>query len=187
MTQYTEFSQMPGAGNRIDPGYGPNTGAGRPVHYASMGRQGFGWITFAAIVFLTVGMLNVLDGIVALLRSSYLSNDLPIGDIKAWGWGILILGAVQMILSGAILRGRRWSVFVGIMLSVINLIGQMLFVRTYPVWSLLVIALDVLVIYALAVYGGRGSDASIEAAAAYDVELTAGAAATREPQRAPRT
>lgn len=179
MERYTEYSQMPGGGNRIDPGYGPTTGAGHPIHY-STARQGFGWVAFATIVFMTVGVLNLIDGIVALLRASYLENALPIGDIATWAWVILALGVLQVIVAASIMSGRTWAKWAGIILCAFNLIAQMLYVRTYPVWSLLIIALDVVVIYGLAVYGGRRSEAGT-----YDVELTASAPAARAPQPAP--
>jgi len=182
MERYTEYSQMPGSGNRIDPGYGPTTGSGHQLQVSHV-REGYGWISFATVVFMVVGVLNVIDGIVALLRANYFDNTLPMGDIKQWAWAILILGVLQMIVASSILSGRQWARWTGIFLCSANLIAQMLYVRTYPVWSLLIIALDVLVIYGLAVYGGRPA---AEAEYMAGVELTATAAQAPMSQPAPQ-
>ena len=120
-------------------------------------RKGFGWVTFAAIMILLAGAFNVMDGIVALTRSTFYvaGATYAVGSLQTWGWVVLILGIVQLFAGGAILNGRAWGRWFGIIAAGLNAIGQMLFIPSYPFWSLTIIAVDLLIIYGLAAYGGR--------------------------------
>ncbi len=104
-------------------------------------------------MFTLVGVFNFIDGIVAIANAHYLNSNLVFGDLKSWGWTILILGALQFLLGLAIIAGQTWAAYVGIVLAALDAIGQLLFLRSYPVWSIIIIAVDVFIIYALAVYG----------------------------------
>jgi hypothetical protein len=119
--------------------------------------RGAGWLTFAATMIGLTGTFNVIDGIVALSRSKfYATNAVYVfSDLRTWGWITLIVGAVQVLAAFAILGGASWARWFGIAISALNVIGQLMFVQAYPLWAITVVALDVLVIYALAVYGGR--------------------------------
>lgn len=121
------------------------------------GFRGAGWITFAGVLIILAGVFNFIDGIIALENSHWLHDDLVFGNLTAWGWTILVLGVIQFLVGLAILSGQTWAAFVGILLAGLNAIGQLLYLPTYPVWSIIIIAIDVLVIYGLAVYGGRSA------------------------------
>jgi hypothetical protein len=120
---------------------------------ANLEDRGTGWRTFAGVMFTLVGVFNFIDGIVAIANAHYLNSNLVFGDLKSWGWTILILGALQFLLGLAIIAGQTWAAYVGIVLAALDAIGQLLFLRSYPVWSIIIIAVDVFIIYALAVYG----------------------------------
>ena len=120
-----------------------------------------GWGVFAGVVFVVVGIFNFIDGIVAILHSNYFVNDLVFGNLRAWGWTILILGIIVFLLGLAILAGQAWAAFTGIFFAILDMIGQLLWLRTYPIWSITIIALNVFVIYALAVYGMARADADL--------------------------
>jgi hypothetical protein len=126
-----------------------------------MSRQGSyapgtGWLTFAATMLGLTGTFNVIDGIMALSRSRFFSSTAvyAFSDLKTWAWITLIVGAVQVLAAFAILGGAGWARWFGIGIASLNVIGQLMFAQAYPLWTLSVVALDVLVIYALAVYGG---------------------------------
>lgn len=111
-----------------------------------------GWLTFAGILAIVVGLFNLIDGLVALLRADYYlgtDRDILILNFTAWGWIWLILGAVQMIIGAGIIAGRMWARTAGVVLAVLAALGQLVFLRAFPVWSVLVIALCVILVYAL--------------------------------------
>lgn len=116
---------------------------------------GSGWISFAGVMLITVGFFNVIDGIAAIANSDYLANQLLFANLDAWGWFFLIWGIVQILAGFAIFGGATWAAIVGIVAAFFNLIAQLSWARAYPVWALCAMTLDVLVIYALVVHGGR--------------------------------
>jgi len=117
--------------------------------------SGTGWVAFAGTMLVLVGCFNVIDGISAIADSDYLVNQLLFANLHAWGWFFLIWGAVQICTGFAIYSGAGWAAIVGIVSAFGNAIAQLSWARAYPVWSVAAIVLDVLVIYALVVYGGR--------------------------------
>jgi uncharacterized membrane protein len=117
--------------------------------------SGTGWVAFAGTMLVLVGCFNLIDGIAAIANSNYLANQLLFANLDAWGWFFLIWGAVQICTGFAIYSGAGWAAIVGIVSAFGNAIAQLSWARVYPVWSVAAIVLDVLVIYALVVYGGR--------------------------------
>jgi hypothetical protein len=114
---------------------------------------GSGWRAFAGVLILIAGVFNIIDGIVAVFDAKYLTNHLIFGDLKSWGWAILAIGAIQFLTGLAIFSGSGLAAFVGVLIAGLNAIGQLLFLRTYPMWSVITIAIDLLIIYGLTAYG----------------------------------
>jgi vacuolar-type H+-ATPase subunit I/STV1 len=111
-----------------------------------------GWLSFAGIMAFVVGIFNVIDGLVALFRNDYYlvtAQDILVFNFTAWGWIWLILGLVQIALGAGIIAGQLWARTAGVVLAVLAAIGQLAFLRAFPVWSVIVIALCVVVVYAL--------------------------------------
>jgi hypothetical protein len=111
-----------------------------------------GWLSFAGIVAIVVGVFNVIDGLVALFRNDYYlvtSQDILVFDFTAWGWIWLILGLAAIAIGAGIFAGRMWARAAGVAMAVLVAIGQLAFLRAFPVWSVIVIGLCVLVVYAL--------------------------------------
>ncbi|HEY0694357.1 MAG TPA: hypothetical protein VGD71_35660 [Kribbella sp.] len=111
-----------------------------------------GWLSFAGIVAIVVGVFNVIDGLVALFRNDYYlvtSQDILVFNFTAWGWIWLLLGLVQIVVGAGIIAGHSWARMAGVAMAVLAAIGQLAFLRAFPVWSVLVIAMCVLVVYAL--------------------------------------
>jgi hypothetical protein len=119
--------------------------------------SGTGWIAFAGLMLILVGFFNVIDGIAAISSSNYLVNQLLFSNLDAWGWFFLIWGAVQICAGFAVYTGATWGAVIGVISAFGNAIAQLSWARTYPVWAIAAIVLDVLIIYALVVYGGRRS------------------------------
>jgi hypothetical protein len=116
-----------------------------------------GMVTFAAVIMIVVGAFQAIMGATALFQSDYYavpSEDLLVSvDFTVWGWGHIALGAVAIIAAFGLLRGQMWARVVGICMAVASAIANLAFMPAYPLWSTVVIALDVLVIYAIAVHG----------------------------------
>jgi hypothetical protein len=111
-----------------------------------------GWLSFAGIVAFVVGVFNVIDGLVALFRNDYYlvtSQDILVFDFTAWGWIWLVLGTTQIVIGAGLLAGQPWARTAGVVMAVLVAIGQLAFLRAFPVWSVLVIAMCVLLVYAL--------------------------------------
>jgi len=123
--------------------------------YAEEEASGTGWVAFAGTMLILVGCFNLIDGIAALANSDYLVNQLLFANLHAWGWFFLIWGAVQICAGFAVYSGVGWAALVGIVSAFGNAIAQLSWARAYPVWAVCAIVLDILVIYALVVYGGR--------------------------------
>jgi hypothetical protein len=119
--------------------------------------EGAGWVTFAAVMLGLAGAFNFFDGILALSKSRFYTADATyvFSDLNTWGWIILVLGAIQLLAAFTLMGGSELARWFGIAAAGINAIGQLMFVPAYPFWALSLFAVDILIIYALAVYGGR--------------------------------
>ena len=112
---------------------------------------------FAGILMFIAGSFNAIAGIVALFNDKYYlvpSQDLLVKvDYTVWGWVLLIYGIVQGLAGIGVLLGQTWARAVGVILAVFNIILNLGFLAAYPIWTTIIIALDVVVIYALIVHG----------------------------------
>ena len=123
--------------------------------------EGIGWKTFAGLIMITVGAFNVADGLVAITDHSYFAkaggtDQLPItNDLKTWGWIVFAWGLLLIVSGGLIFAGNQFGRIVGLVAAIGNSILQLGFLAHYPFWSAIIILVDILVIYALAVHGGR--------------------------------
>jgi hypothetical protein len=118
-----------------------------------------GWIMFGSVMMMMLGSFHVIQGLVALLRSDYYlvgQNGLTINiDYTAWGWAHLVLGAVVAGTGFAVLFGQTWARIVGVVIAGASALVNLAFLSAYPVWSTMMIVLDVLVIWALTVHGAE--------------------------------
>jgi hypothetical protein len=120
-----------------------------------------GWRFFAGIVTLLLGILNLIDGLIAIMDSDVFeqnpaaSRALPVTDrLAVWGWIILVIGVVMVVIAFPIIAGLPWARLAGIVVAGIDLVLEFAFLPHFPVWSLILIGLNVLVIFGLAVRGG---------------------------------
>ncbi|KAB8190650.1 hypothetical protein FH608_034635 [Nonomuraea phyllanthi] len=115
-----------------------------------------GWIWFGGMMMILSGFFDIITGLTALLADRvYLQalNRLVLVDVISWGWVHLGLGIVILATGVAVIRGQDWARMVGVILVMLNALTQLTWIAVNPWWSLAVIAVDVLVLYALIVHG----------------------------------
>lgn len=116
-----------------------------------------GWVAFAGVMLIVVGCIQAIQGLVALFyRSYYLvgPNGLVVSvDYTAWGWVHLALGIVAVAVGIGLFYGNIVARVAGVALAVLSAILNVLFIAAYPVWSVIVVAVDIIVIYAIVVHG----------------------------------
>jgi hypothetical protein len=118
------------------------------------GSKGQGWAAFAATMVLVVGVFNVIYGLAAILEDDYfVADELLFGNLSLWGWIHLIIGVLQVITATLIYAGNDFGAVLGIMFAGFNAIAALLAIGAYPVWSVIILVVDGLIIYALTVYG----------------------------------
>ena len=115
------------------------------------------WIVFAGVMMLLMGTFHAIQGLVALFQDTYYlvaeQGLILQADYTTWGWVHLILGAVVVLAGIALLAGQMWARIVAVILAFGSALVNFAFLGAYPLWSLLMIAIDVLVIYAVTVHG----------------------------------
>ncbi|TWF75477.1 hypothetical protein FHX44_111361 [Pseudonocardia hierapolitana] len=122
-----------------------------------------GLVVFAGTLMVVVGVFHALVGIAALVDDKiYVTtpNYIYSADIAMWGWLHLLLGILVAVVGIAVLRGRAWGRVVGIGLGALGLVANFLFIPYHPLWSVLIIALEVAIIWALATYRDARDDTS---------------------------
>ena len=116
-----------------------------------------GWVVFSGILMVMLGMFQGLMGLVALFKDDYYlvgRSGLVLSlDYTTWGWVHLIIGIVAVLAGFGVLVGQMWARVIGIILAVVSAVANIVFIAAYPIWSTIVIVVDILIIYALAVHG----------------------------------
>jgi hypothetical protein len=129
----------------------------QPTHAPPAANSGWvvGGVTFAGVLMLCNGVIAVLQGIAAIAEDDVYAR---VGDyiyrinLTGWGWILLVLGILAVFAGWGILKGAGWARVTGIILASISLVFQFMFLPYAPLWSLFVLAIDVFVIAALALY-----------------------------------
>jgi hypothetical protein len=128
--------------------------------YSRAGRQtsgmAVGFILFAAIMLLMVGVFQALQGLVAIFENEFYvqtRNYLFQFDATTWGWIHLVLGLLVAFAGWGLLSGQTWARVVGVTLAALSATANFLFIPYYPIWSSVIIAVDIFVIWALTAHG----------------------------------
>lgn len=108
-----------------------------------------GWTLFAAIMMLFSGIWIAFEGLFAFFRSTYFIGSAVFGSLWIWALAWLVFGVLLIAAAGAVTSGRSWGRWFGIVVVTLALLLHMLSFATYPWWSGVMIAVDILVLYGL--------------------------------------
>jgi hypothetical protein len=115
-----------------------------------------GWIVFAGFLIVIVGALDILQGFVGILEDEYVvatAKGLAIVDVTAWGWMTLLWGGLLVLAGLGLLGGAGWARWLAIIGVSVNAVQQIAFManypQAYPLWNILIVTLNIVVLYAL--------------------------------------
>jgi len=119
---------------------------------AAKGRAMAGFIVFAGSMLLVIGLINIFQAFIALFadeRVLVTRENLVVVDVTAWGWVLLISGFLMLAVGAGLLSTQTWARVAAIVIVSLHAVTQILWLSAYPVWSLLMIALDTVILFAL--------------------------------------
>lgn len=127
------------------------------TRHPSAGIRGEDWVVVGCAILSFAGILNIIDGALAIGGSRvYASNAVYVfSDLNTWGWIVLVLGVALVAAARGVLMGSELWRWFGVAAACLNALAQLLFAQSYPLWSVAMFALDVIVVYALSVHAGR--------------------------------
>jgi hypothetical protein len=127
------------------------------VHHPVASTGWTGWVTFAGIILIIDGVFVGLQGLVALTGPDtyYLSTPraLFLFDARGWGWWNVALGVLLILTAVGLFSGAAWARIVAVILAGLSAVVQLMLIPAQPWWSLIVIAIDVLIIFAVIAHG----------------------------------
>lgn len=115
-----------------------------------------GLIVFAATVMIIGGVMQALQGLVALFNDTFYvvgEEYLFKFDVTTWGWIHLLLGIVVAVAGFSLLQGATWARVVAIVVASISILANFVWMPYYPLWSIIIISLGIAVIWALSLHG----------------------------------
>jgi hypothetical protein len=123
------------------------------------GSHGYGLVFFASVVLVITGCFNLIEGIAAAAGSQvfHAGTHFVFANLTTWGWVTAILGALQLVAAVGVLAANQLFRWFAVVVIGLNVIDQMFFIPAYPVWSLAIVAMDVVALYGLCAYGSRES------------------------------
>jgi hypothetical protein len=133
--------------------YSGESAEGRSSSYSG---TAVGFTVFAAILMVTIGVFQAIAGIVALLNDEFYvvtQEWIFQFDVTTWGWVHLLAGVIVGLAGAALFTGAVWARTVAVALAVISAVLSFMWLPWYPIWAVIVIALDITVIWALTVHG----------------------------------
>jgi len=115
-----------------------------------------GWISFAGVMLILAGSLGVIFGIIAAVNDKWVvfANRGAVSlDLSTWGWVHIIVGGIVLLAGFGVFTGNILARIIGVLVALVSLILNFLWLPVYPVWSVIIITIDVLVIWALTAHG----------------------------------
>jgi hypothetical protein len=137
----------------------PNDRLAAPRAYDDVDRGG-GWVTFAGVLLVIAGTMNVIGGIAAIDDANFFVGNAQfmLSDLNTWGWVIAIIGAAQVLTAVGLFARSAFARWLGVTFAATNAFAQLMLLPAYPLWSLALFTLDILIIYGLISYGDRAGD-----------------------------
>ena len=141
-------------------------GAGPAARYATPAASGRGWVTFAGVMLLLAGALNVIDGLWALDVSdtpaiSESAEELLwyTNSLETWGWVYTLVGALLLLVGAGVLWRSQLARWIGVAAAAVSMMTNMMWVFVYPIPALIHVTLAALIVFGLTAYG---DDESLE-------------------------
>jgi hypothetical protein len=116
-----------------------------------------GWVVFAGVMLITLGAFQIVEGLVALFDDGFYavtSSGLVVDvDYNTWGWIHLAIGVIGVLAGLGLLAGNMVARVVGVGIALLSALANLVFISAYPLWSVIMITIDVIVIFAIIVHG----------------------------------
>jgi hypothetical protein len=137
-------------------------GAESPSGYAPQPTGWAGWVVFGGVMLMMLGAFQAIEGLVALFDDGFFlvrPNGLVVDvNYNTWGWIHLLIGVVAVLSGLGLLAGNMLARIVGVVVAALSALVNWAFVSAYPVWSIIMITIDVIVIYAIIAHGRELKD-----------------------------
>ena len=131
----------------------PDARTGPDIGVVQSPKVGMGWAIFAGVLFMTAGLWNVVAGWAALVRKEYFDEaSLLYHNLVVVGWVWLVIGAIQVLASYLIFARKPSGRVLGIGLAALSMLVWFFTIGAYPMWAMMIVAIDALVIYGLAAH-----------------------------------
>lgn len=121
------------------------------------GIEQSGWVMFAGCLMIVAGLFHMITGLVAIFQPTvYLTtaNNLLVLDYTQWGWTHLLIGVILAASAASLFAGKLWGRIFAVFIATVSAIANFGFISSYPLWSIMIIAIDVMIIYSITVNGG---------------------------------
>jgi hypothetical protein len=116
-----------------------------------------GWVVFGGVMLIMLGAFQIIEGLVALFDNGFYlvgRSGLVVNvDYNTWGWIHMIIGVIAVLTGLGLLAGNMAARVVGVGIAFLSALVNLAFISAYPIWSTIMITLDVIVIYAIIVHG----------------------------------
>ena len=134
--------------------------------------EGGGWVLFAGLMMALAATLNCIWGIAAIDNANFFVEHerFVFENLNAMGWFVLVVGIVQLVAAFSIWAGGEFGRVIGIMAACLGAFTAVLSLAGFPLWSVCVFFVNVLIVYGLATYGGRQSRSTHRAEATPDLQ-----------------
>jgi hypothetical protein len=144
----------------VSTGDGSGSAANAPTDYEDFTVTGWtGYIGFAALMLILIGCFHCVAGFVGIFKDSVYavpSKQLLVSvDYTTWGWVHLIFGLIAILVAIGMFAGSMWARILAVIIAIVSALGNLAFLDAKPVAATIVIAFDVLLIWALTVHGGE--------------------------------
>jgi hypothetical protein len=128
-------------------------------HTRSEATGWVGWIVFAGTLLLLDGIFQFIIGLVSAFNNQWFAvmgqSHTLVWSYATWGWIQMLIGVVLAAVGLSLFSGSMFGRVMGVLIAGLSAIANLAFIGVYPIWSLVVIAVDILVMYALIVHGGE--------------------------------
>lgn len=117
-----------------------------------------GWVAFAAIMMVLAGLFHIFAGVVGLFSNDvyvFGEQNVWLVSYTTWAWTHVVWGLLAVWAGSSLMKGNMFGRVVAIMVALISAVVNLAFIPIYPIWSILIITIDVLVLYAVTVHGGE--------------------------------